>query len=331
MKLSIIIPVYNAEIYLENCISTVTACQESDMEIILVDDGSTDQSLAICQEVERKDPRIQVISKKNEGVSVARNTGMNIAKGNYLMFMDADDYMNEKEWATVWKEIQKDKDFTAFSYYSLYSDGSYKEEPFQEQFENGELDDVYRLLLTTPLLHTCWGKLFRRTIIEQQKIQFPAGVKIGEDYLFVLEYLQYVQSADVVNHPILFYRQNPKGAMGNFQYALRKENVLQVWKYCLEYVKRNHLQKYEKEMCYYQFCSFTYFCRSLAGACTFSQTITYYRELLQDKEIQILLQRVPMENCQKNRKMEYRMIVSKRYVRMAIYFKLKEKMKRLVK
>ena len=107
MKLSIIIPVYNAEIYLENCISTVTACQESDMEIILVDDGSTDQSLAICQEVERKDPRIQVISKKNEGVSVARNTGMNIAKGNYLMFMDADDYMNEKEWATVWKEIQK--------------------------------------------------------------------------------------------------------------------------------------------------------------------------------------------------------------------------------
>lgn len=323
MKLSIIIPVYNAEKYIDKCLRSILSCKEQELEVIVVNDGSKDNSLRQCQMAAEMDTRIQIISKENEGVSVARNCGIQKAQGDCIMFMDADDYFDEEKWDVVWNFVNNTYDFVAFSYESLYSDGSHKSEPFGTDVVGGDLNDAYNVLLTTPLLHTCWGKLFRKEIIVENRIEFPKGVKIGEDYLFVLEYFRYVHSAYLVNETVLFYRQNENGAMGSFNYAIRLNNLKTVWNYCRRYVDELQLLNLRDDMNYYQFCSFAYFMRTIAKHCSFKKSCELYKKTIMDSEIEELLKSVPSNKLRKNRKMEFWLINSWNFWLSAVYFKMK--------
>ena len=102
MKLSIIIPVYNAEKYIGECIKSILQCDSSDIEIIIINDGSKDKSLSIIKEYQKNDKRIYIIDKENEGVSIARNTGIKEAKGDWIMFVDADDILTN-DWFDIIK------------------------------------------------------------------------------------------------------------------------------------------------------------------------------------------------------------------------------------
>ena len=107
IKISVIIPVYNCKMYLRQCIESVINQDEKNIEIILVDDGSTDGSSSICEEYAKKDKRITFVHKKNEGVSVARNVGLKNAKGKYIAFVDADDYINPKTYSKAFEHMEK--------------------------------------------------------------------------------------------------------------------------------------------------------------------------------------------------------------------------------
>ena len=122
MELSIIIPVYNAEKYIRECLDSVI-CKKYDCEVILVNDGSSDSSLTICEEYSRRDDRIKIVNKNNGGVSSARNAGLLQATGKYVMFLDADDYFTDDAFEYIDKYIKCDKyDFVAMSYSSLFED-----------------------------------------------------------------------------------------------------------------------------------------------------------------------------------------------------------------
>lgn len=105
--ISIILPVYNTEKYLERCINSIVNQSYNDLEIIIIDDGSTDGSARICDEWREKDSRIKVIHKQNEGVSVARNTGLEISKGDFIFFIDSDDYINNNYLLEKLMSVQK--------------------------------------------------------------------------------------------------------------------------------------------------------------------------------------------------------------------------------
>ena len=115
--ISIIVPVYNAELYLDRCINSVLNQTYKEFELILIDDGSTDSSLSICYDYASKDSRIVVLSKKNEGAGLARNEGLKIAKGDYIGFVDSDDYISPDMYREMYrKAIENDADIVQCGY-----------------------------------------------------------------------------------------------------------------------------------------------------------------------------------------------------------------------
>ena len=239
VSLSVIVPVYNAERYLSECADSVLAAPEPDIELILVDDGSTDSSAEICGLLASKDERVRVIRKENKGVSLARDAGLAAARGTYVLFLDADDSLIPEAFPDVLRAAREGRyDMTAFAYTSLFPDGRTESGLFPDMkevradaerkagtfaedvcaaaqtAEDGVCADMERvraLLFGTPLLKPCWGKLFRREIAKE--VHFPVGVAVGEDYIFVMRFLSRAESACLVNEPLVLYRQTEDGAM----------------------------------------------------------------------------------------------------------------------
>ncbi len=214
MNISIIIAMYNAEKYLRECLDSVIACPDLDIECILVNDGSTDATGDICNEYANCDSRFKVIHKSNSGVSDSRNVGLESATGRYVFFLDSDDFINEKQWPLILSHAESAKnDFVAFAYESLYSSGNKKKELYPIDKAAAGIEKIRYIMLATPMLNTCWGKLFRRDIIANHGLRFKKGLKTCEDAIFVIDFVQAANTFMLSNECILVYRLNDNGAM----------------------------------------------------------------------------------------------------------------------
>lgn len=233
MDISIIVPVYNCEKYLSQCIESIRKCKKVTMECILVNDGSTDGSRAICQAAVKKDARFRLIDKENGGVSSARNAGLEQAKGTYVLFQDADDFLMENAFQLFEEAMKREKtDIQAFSSITLFEDGSKKRERFffPEQ-ESTDMDVAKELVYASSQMNACWGKLFLREMIEKFGIRFPVALSIGEDYVFVAEYFKHCNSAYVSQDPLLYYRQHDESAMHRFSLTERLQYTETLYQY----------------------------------------------------------------------------------------------------
>ena len=185
MLVSIIVPVYNAENTLRKCIDSVLSQGCDNIELLLVNDGSKDRSLEICREYEAQDERVVVIDKSNGGVSSARNAGLDVAQGEWVLFVDADDYLEENffdgvEGASVELLIRGEKSFSEDGrMVSGCSLDSLSPQP--------TLAELVKRYVGTPLLRAPWTKFFRRSLIGD--LRFPEDMKVGEDSYFVQRYL----------------------------------------------------------------------------------------------------------------------------------------------
>lgn len=189
---SIIIPVYNTQDYLKECLKSATEQTFDDIEIICVDDGSTDGSVDIVKEFEKNDARVHLISQKNSGVSVARNTGIKNSKGTYILFLDADDVLDKDCVRKAYEKIIKTKsDIVAFGTFTVCGENVEKRWDFDiiKKLADGKLNSK-DLSVVINLMHNIWDKLYRRDFLIENDIQFPVGYKIGEDGVFnILCYL----------------------------------------------------------------------------------------------------------------------------------------------
>lgn len=237
-KISVIIPVYQAEKYLSECIESVLGQNASFFEIILVDDGSTDQSVAICDEYARKNCNIKVIHQKNGGQASARNVGIEMASGKYLMFLDADDMLADADILRhmTKKMIKTNADILAgnFCYYKNghifqakkhhLKSGSYvktKEFRFQGFYRFGHLSYV-------------WGKMYKKSFLKEHQIVFKK-YELGEDKIFNLEC--YLKGAiyEFTDRNVIFYRQIEESQTSRYHHDFMK-NWIRLGK------------EYEKEM-----------------------------------------------------------------------------------
>lgn len=186
--LSIIIPVYNTEKYLEKCVDSVLTQTYTDFEIILVDDGSKDKSSIICDKYSSKDARVRVVHKTNGGVSSARNTGLDICRGEYVMFVDSDDWL-DPDFCEKLMSKAEGADLVAGGYTMV--DKSGKSEYalknrtiiFPEQLGTN-FDELYQ----KNFFNAPFSKIYKRDLIVNQR--FNTSVALGEDFLFNLEYLK---------------------------------------------------------------------------------------------------------------------------------------------
>lgn len=186
-KISIIVPIFNSEKTLDRCIESLIAQTYNNLEIILINDGSIDNSLNICRKYKQFDQRIIIIDKKNGGVSSARNAGIDIATGKYIMFCDSDDWVEEN-----WCQIL----FSNFEENNLVMSGAYiegkqeyypyevKADGFQERISR---IDFYTFKLK--LFNVPWNKIYEKKIIDTLSLRYDEKISNGEDFLFNIQYL----------------------------------------------------------------------------------------------------------------------------------------------
>ena len=187
IRLSVIVPVFNAEQHLCKCLDAIAAVKCKDIEALLVDDGSTDASGSICNEYSKEDARFHVFHKQNGGVSSARNFGLEKACGEWVAFVDADDVPTES--LLVYKPSQN---YDLVCYNWQYTTGDSEKERLEESLYQGESKKEYlNQHLVDFLFRTPWAKLFRRSVIKGNKIWFDDRFRLGEDNLFMLDYLVY--------------------------------------------------------------------------------------------------------------------------------------------
>ena len=225
--ISIIIPVYNAERYLRQCIESLIAQTFKDWEAILVNDGSKDGSLAICQEYASKDSRLRVVDKPNGGPSSARNRGLDEAQGEYVYFMDADDWIETKfleifvRNAVATKCCCDENEDSDYGYDIIF-------QGFVREFSDGRKEKSFAMDADTSTMSkeeiTCrmykehvygwaWCKLFRREIIEKHQIRFDESLRLWEDELFTSEFLRYAENVRTVNSHLYHYIYYPDSLM----------------------------------------------------------------------------------------------------------------------
>lgn len=211
-KVSIIVPVYNCEKYLSECLDSLVRQTYENYEIILINDGSTDNSLQICSEYSKKNNKIKLISIKNNGVSNARNTGIKAATGDYISFVDSDDEVEETFISSMVNKINLEKiDLVAVNYKYWYVDNL-----VYNKFKNTGIlsaDDMKRELFDDESVRgfSC-NKLFRLDIISKYNILFNTNIKICEDLLFCYEYLKYCNQTYVINDGLYLYRMRKSSA-----------------------------------------------------------------------------------------------------------------------
>lgn len=204
--ISVIVPVYNKEKYFDRCIRSIVDQTYEKIEIILIDDGSPDKCGIICDEWAKKDERIKVIHQYNQGVSVARNNGLSVATGEYVMFVDADDWLDLKA-CEILVANSDEKDFIMGSY-SIYSSDEVLMKAYHIPACNGDFsvffDNIESYLDT--VFTSSLGRLFRNELIQQRHIMFNENKSLLEDKEFVCEYLSYVNSVCVIDCSVVNVR-----------------------------------------------------------------------------------------------------------------------------
>lgn len=200
IKYSVIIPAYNSEKTIARCLNSLTAQKRDDVQIIVVNDGSRDNSEEIIMQLAAENLSIEYVYQDNAGVSRARNTGLNHAKGIYVTFVDSDDYVTEDYFSTL--DQAGDCDLLVFAHRVIGKGPNVTELFAQLQTLTTDWDRLVLLLSSRRIMSPC-DKRFRRSIIEEQAIRFVEGMHIGEDFNFCLAYAMYCCSIESVPSNIL--------------------------------------------------------------------------------------------------------------------------------
>ncbi len=208
---SIIIPVYNVEKYLDQCLASVVGQSYRDLEIILVDDGSSDGSPAICDAYAAKDARVTVYHNSNHGPSYSRNFGIDHSSGEYLLFIDSDDWVDENYVANLVKAIEEtDSELAISPYYFEYPDRSVLDSVDEKKLTGVLAQDLAYLYRLTA--GPCC-KLYRRDIVCNKDLRFVLGRAYSEDRVFNYHYLQSIKTYVYVDIPQYHYRQDGRPSL----------------------------------------------------------------------------------------------------------------------
>ena len=223
MKYSVIVPVYNVEKYLDRCINSIISQKYNDFELILVDDGSPDNCPEICDKWAKKDSRIKVIHKENGGLSSARNAGLDIAKGDYILFVDSDDYVESNYFDEIEKHAEKNS-LTVFTVIQKKPDGDKKRE-IKNLDNSFSIFDKSKYLISSRTINSSYAKIFDRDLIEKNNMRFGEKFVPAEDFAFSVKYLFSCEKVLVFNTAIYINDQQNLDSLSRG----RKKNLINIY------------------------------------------------------------------------------------------------------
>ena len=244
MKYSVIIPVYNVEKYINRCLKSILSQRYNDLEIILIDNGSTDRSGSICDIYANEDANISVYHIENHGVGSARNFGLSKARGEFIYFVDSDDYLVGNLFAEFEDKLTPDLDLLVFSYYNSFEQEMTEKNrtkkilPYNGSYDKYDFSKIFKDLFLSDMLYTVWNKLYRREFLIENNISFEK-YELGEDVRFNLDVYRKVNKVYLSQDSYYVYVIGRKGsAMSSYnpkrlQYQLQElelvDSLLKDW------------------------------------------------------------------------------------------------------
>lgn len=231
IKISVVVPVYNVEKYLEQCLNSIINQTFKDIEIICINDGSTDGSLEILREYEQKDSRIRLINKENEGISAVRNQGMELAQGEYISFIDSDDWIEENYLEALYTAAKKYDSDIACSNIIRVTGKRHRKKIIYKKEEFTTESDKKNELTKVPINSYVWNKIYKRESLLKSGVKFPVG-RVYEDVVWCIKAIYYLNGVVTVPDAVYYYRKNPTSIMSTKSeqnakdYALSEKEML---------------------------------------------------------------------------------------------------------
>lgn len=298
MKVSVIIPVYNCQKYLDSCMQSLLRQTLTDCEFIFINDGSQDDSLSILQKYEAIDSRVIVINQKNGGVSAARNTGLEIASGVYVGFVDADDFVDDDYFEKLYQvSITYDCDITICDWKGDNERNNRLHLPFPKDVILNESyieSVIYPFLIQEELLNSVCNKLYRLDLIKEKQILFPVGVALGEDNIFNILTFTEANSVYYMDYCGYYYREVEGSATRNtinkdyFQQALsvyREDlGVFKKWNLSEEKIKELKEKKFINSVISLTYVYFT-------SQSSILHRYKYVREMIRNESVKEILEK----------------------------------------
>ena len=236
--ISVIVPIYNVQNYIEKCLKSISNQTYKNIEIILVNDASTDNSLKICKKIQEQDARIKIIDLKiNKGVSNARNVGLENAIGKYICFIDSDDYIEKDMIENMVKNIEKtDSDISICNFKK-----NIKEKNNSNYLETYNKEELLKKIMGRKFFQGfVWNKLYKRDIIEKYGLNFKEDIFICEDLLFNCEYISKINKGVFDGKKLYNYVQRKDSAY-NGEFKESWMSILKAYKYIYYINKKNKL------------------------------------------------------------------------------------------
>ena len=261
IKISVIVPVYNGEKYLQECLDSIINQTYENIEIVIVNDGSTDSSLSIINRYKELDSRIVVVNKENGGVSTARNEGLNTATSEWIMFVDCDDTLELNAIEVLENAIKPDVEMIISETYYLWENGEkqrghckfseskiFEGQAKRELIESIFYDNSMGKMIYIP---SPFAKLYNKELLDRNNIKYIQGLKYGEDGIFNLLCFKNAKKVAFINELTYNYRRNPESATKKYDPKLIENYSMLLEKTKEVLIKENLYEEYENEYLYF--------------------------------------------------------------------------------
>lgn len=249
---SVIVPIYNVEKYLQKCIDSLLNQTYKNIEIILVNDGTLDDSLKICEDNQKKDSRIKIISQENGGLSKARNTGLENATGEYICFIDSDDFVSEFYVEKLLKNaIETNSDICACGFKYVDEDNNIwmKKHKKNKIFNKIEaLRDIFTSIQETEIM--VWNKLYKKSLFDENNLTFKNG-KINEDNFIMYQLYDKANQVYLIEDELYYYLQRNTSIMG-IKFNEKRFHILEALEETKEYFKNKKDYNFSEELVCYE-------------------------------------------------------------------------------
>lgn len=280
VKISVIIPVYNVEKYIRECVESVLNQTFKDIEIIAVNDGTKDNSIKIIEEY-LSDGRLKIINKENGGLSSARNEGMKVARGEYIYFIDSDDFIEKDVLEVLYKNLESEKLDIVFSNFSFYNDKTKKEKkakftfPFEEKINKG-----YYFLYNGEEINV-WNRLYRKEFLEKYNFKFIEGI-IYEDQDFGFKTILLAENIKYIENYGYKYRVGREGSIMSSQKKEKSLKSVQILKKELKNFFSNiQLNEFQKIRVYFKLLSLEFWEKELKNEKIIAEEIEKFEDSLE--------------------------------------------------
>lgn len=250
-KLTIIIPTYNSEKYIEKCIISILKQTYTNLEIIIIDDNSSDNTYEICQKIQKNDLRIKLLrNSKNVGVSITRNLGIDIATGEYITFVDSDDYIEENLYEKLIEKIENENiDIAMCNFYMELNskDTRINGENKEMVLDKGKILDY--MFLPDYYCGFVWNKIYKTDIIKSNNLRFDNNIFICEDMLFNCQYIGKIEKGFYTTAKLYHYIQRTNSSY-NRKYNERWKTVIQAYEKMKQYISEQNMKNFQYSYLY---------------------------------------------------------------------------------